>query len=204
MPKRDPSDNAVKHGCCSKKIRFLKNEDPAEYDRTWVRWGERYNPADDAEFEMVRQLVDANWGMQRSARVFEEYEFELLNNHPDPATWTREQHNQLASLQRYATTATNKFNKALRLIEFMQKSEAQRFRRNEATVQAAFQDAALPPEHKEFKDQLREQVETPVSLPAKRNDGGCICYPCLTLWGIDQLRKRPSCDKQPPQEKRRE
>lgn len=190
MRKKDPSDNAVKHGCRSRKMRFVAGEDPEDFTRMQQRWIERFEPSDDAELEIVNQLIFANWLQQRAAREFEDLQFQLSERYESALDWAPEHASRFALLLRYKTSEQNGFHKALRAAEAMQKSEAHRIRHTEQIVKAICAEAALPEDHKQFKQQVRKHVEAPPALRVDRNDGGCTCPWCLRDWGIRQSKEK--------------
>jgi hypothetical protein len=192
QPDRNPSQNAVKHGCRS-QVRFLSCENPADYERLWKTWLERYHPTSAAEFELVTDVVDAAWRIQRSRRVFETFEFSLLTKSPDPSTWTDEQTRRLMLLQRYKTADVNAFHKAIRLIEHHQRVDARLHDDVERIAERVYQEATRPADHKAYKRTMKVQLLTPPPIPTDRKDGGCLCTPCVWEWGIAYL-KPPSTE----------
>ncbi len=62
------SKNALKHGLLAQDA-VLPGEDPADFDRHLVALEETYLPRNRVEKEIVRQIADARWRMQRLSRI---------------------------------------------------------------------------------------------------------------------------------------
>jgi hypothetical protein len=65
---RRASLNALKHGLASRNpgILCLANEDPGRLDQLAARWIAKLQPRDEAELEMVHEIVAHRWRLQRS------------------------------------------------------------------------------------------------------------------------------------------
>ena len=66
--KRNSSANALLHGFTAKK-HVLDCEDPHEFQRLTEAYASLYQPADEAAAEVVRQLVTAQWSLQRTRLI---------------------------------------------------------------------------------------------------------------------------------------
>ena len=60
--------NALKHGLLAQDA-VLPEEDPAEFDRQLRDLERDLRPENSLEFELVRQIVDAQWRMRRLVRI---------------------------------------------------------------------------------------------------------------------------------------
>ena len=121
-PKNNNSaQNATKHGCCSESILIMKSENPADFKALETTWFKAYNPKDNAETDMVHQLVEAKWYEKRCVRKLAEMETELMDS-GSPFTWTEEQQKTLARFQRYVTARTNAVIKATKALEDYRKN----------------------------------------------------------------------------------
>ena len=152
-------------------------------------WLERYHPETEAEYELIDQLVQANWRTKRSSQAFADFEAGLFQQNPNPATWSDEQFKRLALMQRYKTADINAFHKALRMVEFIKKCDMQEESHIDRTAESAVATRLKPKEIREVKriaiDSMVEQAE----LPQPRTDGGCECLPCAWLWSIQNLEQ---------------
>ena len=62
------AQNALKHGLLARDA-VLPGEDPADFDRQLSALETDIRPADSLEFELVRQIADAQWRMRRLTRL---------------------------------------------------------------------------------------------------------------------------------------
>ena len=62
------SKNALKHGLLAQDS-VIPGEDPAEFDRHLTTYEDTYLPRNCIEKELVRQIADAAWRMQRLTRI---------------------------------------------------------------------------------------------------------------------------------------
>ena len=62
------SKNALKHGLMAQDA-VIPGEDPAEFDRHLTKLEDTYLPRNYVEKELVRQIGDAMWRMQRLSRI---------------------------------------------------------------------------------------------------------------------------------------
>ena len=62
------SKNALKHGLLAQDA-VLPGEDPAEFDQHLTSFEETYLPRNRVEKEIVRQIADVSWRMQRLSRI---------------------------------------------------------------------------------------------------------------------------------------
>ena len=66
--KAHASKNALKHGLLARDT-VLPGEDPADFDRQLSALEADIQPANSLEFELVRQIADAQWRMRRLTRL---------------------------------------------------------------------------------------------------------------------------------------
>ena len=66
--KANSSKNALKHGLMAQDA-VIPGEDPAEFDRHLTKLEDTYLPRNYVEKELVRQIADAMWRMQRLSRI---------------------------------------------------------------------------------------------------------------------------------------
>ena len=66
--KTNSSKNALKHGLMAQDA-VIPGEDPAEFDRHLTKLEDTYLPRNYVEKELVRQIGDAMWRMQRLSRI---------------------------------------------------------------------------------------------------------------------------------------
>ena len=62
------SKNGLKHGLLARDT-VLPGEDPADFDRQLSALEADIHPANSLEFELVRQIADAQWRMRRLTRL---------------------------------------------------------------------------------------------------------------------------------------
>ncbi len=62
------SQNALKHGLLANDA-VLPGEDPAEFDQHLTSFEDTYLPRNRVEKEIVRQIADVSWRMQRLSRI---------------------------------------------------------------------------------------------------------------------------------------
>ncbi len=62
------SQNGLKHGLLARDA-VMADEDPAEYDRQFQLLEENIFPKNALEFELVRQIADAQWCLRRITRI---------------------------------------------------------------------------------------------------------------------------------------
>ncbi len=66
--KQRSSQNGLKHGLLARDA-VMADEDPAEYDRQLQQLEENIFPKNALEFELVRQIADAQWRLRRITRI---------------------------------------------------------------------------------------------------------------------------------------
>ena len=142
------SQNGLKHGLLARDA-VMADEDPAEYDRQLQQLEENIFPKNVLEFELVRQIADAQWRLRRITRIeagLVSHQHAYTNG--DTRKWApetilpgRDGENQLlgksmqdstqalANLARYQTHMSRNQLRALNMIRVLRADEA-RYREN--------------------------------------------------------------------------
>lgn len=186
MRKQDPSTNSLKHGCCSGYVRLLAGETQADYDHLASTWLKKYFPSDDAQIELVQDLIDAAWQKRRSQRNFEDVQQKLFAQNPDQITWTSEQLRVFNLAKRYKTADINTFSKAQKAIEHLQKNDHERVLRIEDMVTRRSKESELSASDRKFNNDTRGLFRARPEIPTLRHDGGCPCAICLYRLGVER------------------
>ncbi len=119
--KSDPSANAVKHGCTSKKLIL-----PGESEEEWIQleqdWFDEYKP-DNANFlSLVRQAAEAEWILNRNLRAYQHTLHSIYSRSVEPENWSEEDHKKIERFTRYKTTAERSFQRARNQVEQTRKN----------------------------------------------------------------------------------
>jgi hypothetical protein len=112
----DPSNNALKHGCTSKK-RILPGESEEEWKQLEQAWLDEYQPTNDNFLSLVRQAVGAEWNLNRNLRAYHDTLQSIYTRCDSPTEWTEEDHKSIERFTRYKTTAERSFQRARNLVE---------------------------------------------------------------------------------------
>ena len=118
------SRNATKHGCCSTETLILATESTEEFKSLENTWFRAYEPTAEIEVHLVRQLVHADWFLQRATRHCAQVEAGILAITPNLTDWTEDQHRSLNRFLRYRTTHTNTVAKRTKALEDYRKNRA--------------------------------------------------------------------------------
>ena len=142
------SQNGLKHGLLARDA-VMADEDPAEYDRQLQQLEENIFPKNAIEFELVRQIADAQWRLRRLTRLeagfctdtYVRTSRSTRKNYPEVVLPDRDGENQLlgksisdrtqalANLARYQTHMSRNQMRALNMIRQLRADEA-RYREN--------------------------------------------------------------------------
>ena len=141
------SRNAVKHGCRS-HIVILPGENQHDFNDLYDRWMAAYQPEDDAQLELVEQLILSKWFLLRNERRYSEVEQDLAAT--AFADWEDAHHKKFQLALRYKTAAERSVTRAMRELE----SYMSRSRRDERAAHQA-QMKALERQHKLEGDQTK-------------------------------------------------
>ena len=116
--------NSLQHGCCSTETLLLKTENIEDFKAVESIWFRTYEPKAPAEVHLVKELVNADWFLQRTNKALAQAEAKLLEQTPDMTEWTEEQHRSLARFLRYQTTRANAVTRARKAVEDFRKCRA--------------------------------------------------------------------------------
>ena len=116
------SRNATKHGCCSNETLILPHESPEEFKSLEHSWFRAYEPKGEAETHLLRQMIHADWFLQRSIRTTADAEAKIYSAVPDALEWTEDHHRTLARFLRYQTARTNQLAKHRKELENYRKN----------------------------------------------------------------------------------
>ena len=142
------SQNGLKHGLLARDA-VMAGEDPAEYDRQLQQLEENIFPKNALEFELVRQVADAQWRLRRITRIEAGFVTDVCTrtshstrkHYPETILPDRDGENQLlgksmqdrtqalANLARYHTHMSRNQLRALNMIRQLRADEA-RYREN--------------------------------------------------------------------------
>ena len=187
------SQNALKHGLLARDA-VLPGEDPADFDAQLAALEADIQPQGALECELVRQLADAQWRMQRLSRLETAYLNAALDNerrikagpHSRPRRHYSDEENtlmlgyslmggstnSLAQLARYDSLLGRRFERALQQIATLRES---REKRAQASPQSPRRTAAGPVEPS--APALNDAAQTPTSefcetnpIPSNQNE----------------------------------
>ncbi len=121
------SQNATKHGVCSRSKLILETESLDDYKALEARWFKAYNvnpkdPSTGHEAELIRTAVRADWLSQRADRHYTDLEADLFNQIPNLWDFTENQYKALALAQRYRTANANALTRARKALEDYRKN----------------------------------------------------------------------------------
>ncbi len=104
--KRNSSRNSTTHGCRSKTVVILKDEEQEDYDEMEREWNDEFGPETYMERRLVKILVDNDWMLRRTVRRLHEAEIAGDN---------------IELMQRYKTTAERSFYRSLNALQQLRK-----------------------------------------------------------------------------------
>ena len=93
-------------------MRILPNEDPEEYERIRAGWLNEYEPEGHMEETPVKDVIEAEWMLDRARRNRFNAEARAVGDGKEPHEWTAEETHQVELMQRYLTTAERAFYRA--------------------------------------------------------------------------------------------
>jgi hypothetical protein len=134
--KQRSSQNALKHGLTAASA-ILPSEDPAAYEDHRRGFLDEYKPATLTESQLVQELIDTSWRLNRIPAL-EAYALTRAFNlppdfHIDPATEfdiLEDAHRALAILSIHSGRLSRQFQKALTQLRSIQEERAQREQRD--------------------------------------------------------------------------
>ena len=112
--------NATTHGLCSNTI-VLPGESQAEWEALRATWISEYGHPNPVVISLAEQTARAEWFFNRATKRYNEAEQALYLEQPDPVRWTEEQHKLLERFQRYRTTHERAFQRALNMLNRMER-----------------------------------------------------------------------------------
>jgi len=118
---RDPSLNALKHGCTSRR-RLLPNESEEEWKVLAQAWLEDYQPFNDNFRSLVLEAVDLDWDLRRKQRAYDDLLYALYSRCEDPTQWTEAEHKQLQLFTRYRTAAERSLQRTRAQLESIRRN----------------------------------------------------------------------------------
>jgi len=152
------SRNATKHGLCTNTVRLLPTENPEDYTALEATWFNAYKPKDEAEIRLIKQLVDADFLLERANRTLSEVEAQIYEGGYLPLNWSDNQHFKLARITRYQTARANAITKARKAVEDYRKNRVNEVIK--AEKHEAFKQKAEPePTVAELLDDLMRQKQ---------------------------------------------
>jgi hypothetical protein len=126
--KEKSSQNFTKHSLCANNVRFVKDGEEDIYKSIEATWFNSYQPRDEAEKHLVRQLTDADFHLDRAAKTMAEVEAHIYEYGNMPINWSDDNHYKLARITRYHTSRNNAVIKARKAIEDYRKNRTNEVR----------------------------------------------------------------------------
>ena len=117
-------NNALRHGLTSKHV-VIDGEDPAEYEALRRDLLDECNPATVQEVQLVTEIAESSWRLQRARRVEVQLYDRNIPNGPDPDAALAEcfhaNSREFDKLRRYTTTIERSYYRALTELRKLQK-----------------------------------------------------------------------------------
>ena len=110
--------NGLNHGAASKEL-FLPGENPDEFFALLDDSFRYYKPVSLDQSQLIKDLTEARWQLERRKRVHAEQSKHLHAAKPSPLDWTGEDLNRLHRFDRYLTQAERALQRALTNVRFM-------------------------------------------------------------------------------------
>jgi hypothetical protein len=136
--KQRSSLNALRHGLTARTA-VLASEDQAAYEHHCRKFFEQYEPANSTETQLVRELADTSWRLNRIPLL----EADLINQVTSSESLTP----QLACLGLHGTRLSRQFQKALdrlRVIQFERRAHEKRELRDAAAILELHKHQGIP------------------------------------------------------------
>ena len=158
------SRNATKHGLCTNTVRLLPTENPEDYTALEATWFNAYKPKDAAEIRLVKQLVDADFLLERANRTLSEVEAQIYEGGYLPLNWSDNQHFKLARITRYQTARANAVAKARKAVEDYRKNRVNEVMKSEK--HQVFKEKSTPePTVREIFDAMAREKARQDKIP---------------------------------------
>ena len=119
--KQKSSQNATKHGCCSRQL-LLPDEDPAAWEALKAGWLQEYEAVNHAALSLILQTAEAQWMLVRAHNQFSQTQYAIYQEQPECRLWTETHHKLYSKFQRYLTAAQNTFQRAFQAIERLRRN----------------------------------------------------------------------------------
>jgi hypothetical protein len=120
--KAKSSQNAVRHGCCSKKTVFLDDETPEEWEDLKKECIASYDISTAIGEQLAIEVAEELWQLRRVRRQYDNVVQRLYSQRPNMADWLEEDHQAFSRVQRYATAANRSFQRAVAAAECHEKT----------------------------------------------------------------------------------
>ena len=188
--KQRSSLNATKHGLTAQTV-VLPSEDPAQYEAHRAQFFDEYQPATPTETQLVQELVDTSWRLNRIP-LLEAGLIARAENPPNEQARIDfdivDAHRLIAGINLQGARLSRQFQKAVQTLRDIQESRLQRERRDleDAAAQLElFKHKGEPWEPAEHGFVFtKEQIERAADRMMRQNEARFMAY------------KRSSC---PPQ-----
>jgi hypothetical protein len=115
--KAKSSQNAVRHGCCSRKTVFLDDETPEEWEDLKKECIASYDTSTAIGEQLAIEVTEELWQLRRVQRQSDNVLQRIYSQRPDMADWREEDHKSFALVQRYVTAANRSFHRAVAAAE---------------------------------------------------------------------------------------
>ena len=180
--KHRSSQNALRHGLTAQTV-VLASEDPAQYEAHRLQFFDEYQPATPTETQLVQELVDTSWRLNRIPLL----EASLIARAENPPTEQAridfdivDAHRLIAGINLQGARLSRQFQKAVQTLRDIQESRLQRERRE-------LEDAAAQLELYKHKGEpwepadhgfvfTKDQVERASERMMRQNEARSIAY----------------------------
>jgi len=115
--KAKSSQNAVRHGCCSRKTVFLDDETPEEWEDLKKECIASYDTSTAIGEQLAIEVTEELWQLRRVQRQYDNVLQRIYSERPDMADWREEDHKSFALVQRYVTAANRSLHRAVAAAE---------------------------------------------------------------------------------------
>ena len=180
--KQRSSQNALRHGLNAQTV-VLPSEDPAQYEAHRSQFFEEYQPATPTETQLVQELVDTSWRLNRIPLL----EASLIARTENPPNEQAridfdivDCHRLIAGINLQGARLSRQFQKAVQTLRDIQESRLERERRDLKDAAALLELYKHKGEPWEPSDHgfvfTKEQVERAAGLMMRQNEACFIAY----------------------------
>ncbi|HEX6894743.1 MAG TPA: hypothetical protein VF146_05695 [Bryobacteraceae bacterium] len=180
--KQRSSLNATKHGLTAQTV-VLPSEDPAQYEAHRAQFFDEYQPATPTETQLVQELVDTAWRLNRIPLLEASLIARAENPPNDPARIDFDivdAHRLIAGINLQGARLSRQFQKAVQTLRDIQESRLERERRD-------LEDAAAQLELSKHKGEpwepaehgfvfSKEQIERAADRMMRQNEARFMAY----------------------------